>query len=84
MPTICSFFGITIVMNLRGKEHNPPHIHAVTQDNVAPFLIETGEIMEGDFPRKDSLLVKKFILKHKKELKEMWMTGNYKKLPPLK
>lgn len=71
-------------MNLRGKEHNPPHIHAVTQEYVAPFSIETGEIIEGDFPSKDSALVKKFILKNKKELKEMWKTGNYRKLPPLK
>ena len=66
MPTLCSFCGIIIIMNLRGKEHNPPHIHAVTQDFVAPFLIETGEIMEGDFPPKAVSLVKKFVLKYKK------------------
>lgn len=32
MPTISHFYGIVIVMNLRNKEHNPPHIHAVTND----------------------------------------------------
>lgn len=58
MPTICSFLGITIIMNLRGKEHNPPHIHAVTSDYVAPFLIATGEIMEGDFLLKQQHLSK--------------------------
>lgn len=84
MPTICSFYGIIIIMNLRGKEHNPPHIHAVTQDFVAPFLIETGEIMEGEFPPKASALVKEFILKYRKELEEMWETEKYTKLPPLK
>ena len=58
MPTICSLLGIAIIMNLRGKEHNPPHIHAVTDDYVAPFLIATGEIMEGDFLPKQQHLLK--------------------------
>ena len=39
-------------MHLRDKEHNPPHIHAITQDYDAPFLISTGEVMEGVFPAK--------------------------------
>ena len=52
MPTISHFYGIIIVMYLRNKEHNPPHIHAITQDFDAPFLIETAEIMEGEFPTK--------------------------------
>lgn len=47
MPTISNFNGIIIVMYLRNKEHNPPHIHAITQDFDAPFSIETGEIMGG-------------------------------------
>ncbi len=52
MPTISNFYGIIIIMYLRNKEHNPPHIHAITQDYAASFLIETGDIMEGEFPRK--------------------------------
>ena len=52
MPTISHFYGITIVMYLRYKEHNLPHIHVITQDFDAPFLIETGELMEGEFPPK--------------------------------
>ena len=46
MPTISSFYGIIMVMYLRNKEHDPPHIHAITQDFDAPFLIADGEIME--------------------------------------
>ena len=61
MPTISNFYGIIIVMYLRNKEHNPPHIHAITQDYVAPFLIETGELIEGEFPTKAKNLVKEFI-----------------------
>lgn len=50
MSAISYFYGIIIVMYLRNKEYNPPHIHAITQDFDAPFLVATGEIMEGEFP----------------------------------
>ena len=83
MPTISSFNGIMIVMYFRNKEHNPPHVHAITQDFDAPFLISTGEIIDGDFPPKAKVLVKEFILKNQKELEDMWETENYHKLPPL-
>ena len=83
MPTICHFKGIIIVMYLKNKEHNPPHIHAITQDFYAPFLISTGEIMEGDFPSKAQVLVKEFILKYQTELEEMWETEKYVKLPSI-
>ena len=84
MPTISSFYGIIIVMYLRNKEHNPPHIHAITQDFDAPFLVATGEIMEGEFPPKAAAMVKEFILKYQKELEEMWEVEKYIKLPPLR
>lgn len=83
MPTICCFYGIIIVMYLKNKEHNPPHIHAIMKDYDAPFLISTGEIMDGYFPNKAKSLVKEFVLKYRKELEEMWETEIYIKLPPL-
>ena len=84
MPTIASFYGIIIVMHLRNKEHNPPHIHAITAEYEARFLISTGEIMEDYFPDKAKDLVKEFILNNQKELEDMWETEMYKKLPPVK
>lgn len=71
-------------MYFRNKEHNPPHIHAITNDFAAPFLISNGEIMEGDFPPKATVMVKEFILKYQNELQSMWETEQYMKLPPLK
>ena len=68
MPTISCFNGIIIFMYLRNKEHNPPHIHAVMQDYYAPFLISTGEIMEGTFPGKAAAMIKEFIMTYQKEL----------------
>ena len=70
-------------MYLRNKEHNPPHIHAITQDFDAPFLIATGELMEGEFPAKAQTLVKEFILNNQSDLMEMWNTGIYRKIPPI-
>ena len=70
-------------MYFRNKEHNPPHIHAITQDFDSPFSIATGEIMEGEFLGKAKALVKEFILKYQKELEEMWENEKYVKLPPL-
>ena len=83
MPTISYFYGIIIVMYLKDKEHNPPHIHAITQDFDAPFLIENGEIMEGFFPVKAKAIVKEFVMKYRDELMDMWETGKYVKLPPI-
>ena len=83
MPTISNFFGITIVMYLRDKEHNPPHIHAFYGDEAASFVISDGEIYEGFFPNKQKELVKEFILRYKTELLEMWDTEIYKKLKGL-
>lgn len=83
MPTISFFYGIIIVMYLRNKEHNPPNIHAITNDFDAPFLISNGEIMEGEFPPKAKAMVKEFVLKYQRELLTMWETEQYVKLPPL-
>lgn len=84
MPTIVTFQGIRIIMRLRGKEHEPPHVHAFYQDFEAPFEIATGEIMAGAFPTKQAILVKHFILQNQEELEEMWETEQYKKIPPIK
>ena len=46
---------------MKTREHN------TTQDFDAPFLIATGEVMEGEFPPKAKALVKEFIMKYQKE-----------------
>lgn len=84
MPTISSFYGIIITMHLTKKEHNPPHIHAITQEYDTPFRISDAEMMEGYLPPKAKAMVKEFIETNRKELEEMWETGIYRKLPPIK
>lgn len=85
MPTISYFYGIAIIMHVRGKEHEPPHIHAITPDFEAAFSIDSAEIIRGKdvFPVKAAKLVKEFVIKNQNALMEMWTTGEYRKLPPI-
>lgn len=83
MPTISVFFGISIRMFLKGKEHNPPHIHAFYGDEMATFHIPSGEIFQGNLPEKVKRMVKEFVSKYQNELMEMWDTGKYIKLKGL-
>lgn len=83
MPTISTFYGIYIMMYLKNKEHNPPHVHAFYGNEAATFYIKNGEIYEGSFPTRAKKMVKEFILKNKDELMQMWETGVYKKLKGL-
>ena len=73
MPTISTFYGIVIMMHPKGKEHNPPHIHAKYGEKNAAFKVDDGEIMHNsEFPERASRMVKEFIEKNKSELLKMW------------
>jgi hypothetical protein len=72
MPTISMFYGIVIRLFLGKKEHNPPHIHAIYQDDEAVFDIKTGEKMEGNLPVDKEKLVSAWIVLHKDELLADW------------
>jgi len=83
MPTISAFYGIIIMMHLRNKEHNPPHIHATYGNDAASFYISSGEIYEGSFPNRAQKMVKEFVLRYQKELLDMWENERYIKLKGL-
>jgi hypothetical protein len=72
MPTISMFFGIIIRMYYAPKEHNPPHVHAYYQDEMAAINIENGDILNGTFPSKQLRLVQAWIEIHKDELFADW------------
>ena len=82
MPTIASFYGITIMMHLRNKEHNPPHIHVIYSGKEAIFDLKTGNILDNcRLPKSVIKEIKSFISKYSNELNDMWNTGNYYVLP---
>lgn len=84
MPTISIFYGITIMMRLRPKEHEPPHIHAVYGEFSASFSLKDGEIItKNKFPTRATNMVKEFILENQKDLLEMWETQIFKQLKGL-
>lgn len=86
MPRISYFLGISIYMYWR--DHQPPHFHAIYGDYAALFCIETGELLEGNFPKKATKLVKKWIKLNRQALMEDWNLAQteqeLKKIDPLK
>ena len=84
MPILSNFYGISIKMYFQQAEHNPPHIHALYGEYMGIINIRTGEILEGDLPKRALKLVQEWINVHKKENLKIWNTQQIKKIPPLK
>jgi len=72
MPTIAMFFGIIIRMYFAPKEHRLPHFHAYYQEFKAVVDIDKCEIIEGNFPSKQTKLVLAWAEMHKEELMADW------------
>lgn len=72
MPTLSMFLGILIKMNWKdfGK-HNMPHFHAFYGEDEAVFGLD-GEIISGEFPKKQAAFVKAWALLHEDELLTNW------------
>ena len=81
MPTISMFFGIVVRMYYAPKEHNPPHIHVYYQDYTASFEIESGEVLKGKIPTKQTRMVQAWIEIHKEELLADWKLCQNKEQP---
>ena len=50
MPSVSYFWGI--IIRMFWGDHNPPHFHAVYQNDEAMFNIETGKMIEGYLPKR--------------------------------
>ena len=72
MPTISMFYGIIITMYTAKKEHNPPHFHARYAEYKCKVDINKCEIVDGNFPKKQSRLVIAWAELHKEELISDW------------
>jgi hypothetical protein len=81
MPEIARFYGI--VIKLFFGDHPPPHFHAVYGEHIGLFSIDTFEMIEGDLPSRAKKLVVEWANINKTELKHMWETQEFHKLPPL-
>lgn len=65
------------------SEHNPPHIHAIYNEDVAAIDFITGNVIEGYLPPKALNMVREWIVLYKNDLQEIWDTQEFKQLPPL-
>ena len=83
MHVLSQFYGIIIRMYFLQSEHNPPHIHAIYNEDVAAIDFMTGEVLEGHLPPKAMSMVKEWLALHKNTLMEIWKTQEFKKIPPL-
>ena len=83
MPVISRFYGIVIRMYFLQSEHNPPHIHAIYNDDVAAIDFMTGKVLEGHLPTNAMDMVQEWIAIHREELKTIWETQEFRNLAPL-
>jgi hypothetical protein len=81
MPTISMFYGIVIRMYCDKSEHNPPHFHAYYQEHSVVVDINTGEILQGSLPPKQSKLVLAWAELHKEDLLADWQLAANGELP---
>jgi len=66
------FLGILIKMNwMDAGQHNAPHFHAYYGDYEASFSLD-GEILAGEFPKKQSAFIRAWALIHEEELLADW------------
>ena len=83
MPVLSRFYGIVIKMYFLQGEHNPPHIHAIYNDDVAAIDYMTGDVLEGYLPPKALKMVREWIDIYRSDLQNIWETQEFKQLPPL-
>lgn len=82
MPVLSRFYGIAIKMYFLQADHNPPHIHAIYNEDAAAIDF-TGNVLDGYLPPKALSMVREWIELHRDELSEIWETQEFKKLSPL-
>ena len=83
MPVLSRFYGIVIRMYFLQSDHNPPHIHALYNEDAAAIDFMTGEVLDGHLPPKALALVREWVSFHKEDLQKIWETQEFKQLPPL-
>ena len=70
MPTVFMFNGYKV--NIYYDDHGVPHIHLLGADAKAVISILTGEILDGDAPKKPLETVRSYIEENKDFLLAEW------------
>ena len=73
MPLVSSFYGVLIYLYwLDTRQHHLPPIHAIYAGDEAVIGIESGEILDGKLPRRQTRLVEAWIEIHRDALMADW------------
>jgi len=73
MPLISSFYGVLIYLYwLDTRQHHLPHIHAMYAGDEAVFGIESGDVIDGQLPRRQTRFVQAWIELRRDELLADW------------
>jgi hypothetical protein len=73
VPLISSFHGILVYMYwLDTRQHHLPHIHAMYAGDEAVFAIDSGDVIDGQLPRKQIRLVQAWIELRRDALVRDW------------
>lgn len=70
MPTISRFYGIVISMYF--SDHPPPHFHARYGEHKARISIASGQLLEGNMPRRALRMVEEWCELRRDELLANW------------
>jgi hypothetical protein len=69
-------------------DHNPPHFHAIYQEDTAEYDINTLLVIQGSLPSRAHAMVLEWASLHRDELLEDWKLAvekkEIKKIEPLK
>ena len=79
MPTLLEYYGISIVMNMKEKEHEPPHIHAKYSGYQMIVDIKTLSVI-GSFPITQQQRVIEWVRNNQRLLLEIWDSQEFEKL----
>jgi hypothetical protein len=81
VPVIARFYGILIKMYFR--EHGVAHFHAMYGEHNGVFDLDSLEMIEGDLPGRAEKLVIEWAEMYRDDLRRMWETQEFRKLPGL-
>ena len=70
MPTISSFYGITVRMYW--ADHGPPHFHAIYGDSEATIDIRDGRVLHGTLTPRVLGMILEWARLHRDELLDNW------------
>lgn len=80
LPVLAEFEGIKIEMYYMGREHNPPHIHAIYGEYSASYSLVDNKLMDGHLPNKQDKAVKTWLNKNSVVILEQWNSQNITKI----